>query len=194
MLQRVRDLKVQSENGTLSTSDKDAIAAEVKQLGTEISKISTETEFNNIKLLDGTAGTLGVVSLQVGADDGQTIDVTTKNIATQTSTAKVLTAVDAATFTAGKIDDIDKAIEEVSKVRSDFGAVQNRLEHRMNNLGSYQENLVAAESRIRDVDMAAEMVNCSKQNILQQAGQSMLSQANQAPQGVLGLLRSATPS
>ena len=189
MLQRVRDLKVQSENGTLSTSDKDAIAAEVKQLGTEISKISTETEFNNIKLLDGSAGASGVVSLQVGADDGQTIDVTTKNIATQTSTAKVLTAVDTTTFAAVKIDDIDKAIEEVSKVRSDFGAVQNRLEHRMNNLGSYQENLVAAESRIRDVDMAAEMVNFSKQNILQQAGQSMLSQANQAPQGVLGLLR-----
>ena len=189
MLQRVRDLKVQSENGTLSSSDKDAIAAEVKQLGAEIGKISDETEFNNIKLLDGSAGASGVVSLQVGADDGQTIDVTTKNIATQTSTAKVLTAVDTTTFAAVKIDDIDKAIEEVSKVRSDFGAVQNRLEHRMNNLGSYQENLVAAESRIRDVDMAAEMVNFSKQNILQQAGQSMLSQANQAPQGVLGLLR-----
>jgi flagellin len=189
MLQRVRDLKVQSENGTLSSSDKDAIAAEVKQLGSEISKISTETEFNNIKLLDGTAGSSGVVSFQVGADDGQTIDVTTKNLATQTNTAKVLTATTAATFDAVNIADIDAAIEEVSAQRSDFGAVQNRLEHRMNNLGSYQENLVSAESRIRDVDMAAEMVNFSKQNILQQAGQSMLAQANQAPQGVLSLLR-----
>ena len=189
MLQRVRDLKVQSENGTLSSSDKDAIAAEVKQLGAEIGKISDETEFNNIKLLDGSAGASGVVSLQVGAGDNQTIDVTTKDISAQTSTAKVLTAVDSTTFDAVTIADIDNAIGEVSKVRSDFGAVQNRLEHRMNNLGSYQENLVAAESRIRDVDMASEMVNFSKQNILQQAGQSMLAQANQAPQGVLSLLR-----
>ena len=189
MLQRVRDLKVQSENGTLSDSDKDAIAAEVKQLGQEIGKISDETEFNNIKLLDGSAGTSGVVSLQVGAGDNQTISVTTKDIAAETNVAKVLTAVDRTTFAAVNIADIDAAIEEVSNVRSEFGAVQNRLEHRMNNLGSYQENLVAAESRIRDVDMAAEMVNFSKQNILQQAGQSMLAQANQAPQGVLSLLR-----
>ncbi len=189
MLQRVRDLKVQSENGTLSTSDKDAIAAEVKQLGAEIGKISDETEFNNIKLLDGTAGTAGVVSFQVGAGDNQTISVTTKNIATQTNTTKVLAADTAAELDTLNIKDIDDAIGEISALRSDFGAVQNRLEHRMNNLGSYQENLVAAESRIRDVDMAAEMVNFSKQNILQQAGQSMLSQANQAPQGVLGLLR-----
>ena len=101
----------------------------------------------------------------------------------------MLTATTAATFDAVNIADIDAAIEEVSAQRSDFGAVQNRLEHRMNNLGSYQENLVSAESRIRDVDMAAEMVNFSKQNILQQAGQSMLAQANQAPQGVLSLLR-----
>ncbi len=189
MLQRVRDLKVQSENGTLSDSDKDAIAAEVKQLGAEIGKISDETEFNNIKLLDGSAGASGVVSFQVGAGDGQTIDVTTKDIAAQVSTAKVMTAVDRTSFDAVNIADIDAAIEEISDVRSEFGAVQNRLEHRMNNLGSYQENLVAAESRIRDVDMAAEMVNFSKQNILQQAGQSMLSQANQSPQGVLSLLR-----
>ena len=190
MLQRVRDLKVQSENGTLSTSDKDAIAAEVKQLGTEISKISTETEFNNIQLLNGSAGTAGVVSFQVGADDNQTIDVTTKDINLAGTNVAKVTAVTTATQLDGiNIADIDAAIGEISALRSDFGAVQNRLEHRMNNLGSYQENLVAAESRIRDVDMAAEMVNFSKQNILQQAGQSMLSQANQAPQGVLGLLR-----
>ena len=189
MLQRVRDLKVQFGNGTLSDSDKDAIAAEVKQLGSEIGKISDETEFNNIKLLDGSAGASGVVSFQVGAGDSQTIDVTTKDVAAGTSVAKVLTAVDRTTFAAVNIADIDAAIEEVSNVRSEFGAVQNRLEHRMNNLGSYQENLVAAESRIRDVDMAAEMVNFSKQNILQQAGQSMLAQANQSPQGVLSLLR-----
>lgn len=189
MLSRVRDLKVQSENGTLSGDDKKAIAAEVKQLGQEIGKISTETEFNGTKLLNGSAGTAGAVKFQVGAGDGQTIEVQTKDIAASASTAKVLTAVDDTTFAAVTIDDIDKAIGEVSALRSDFGAVQNRLEHRLNNLGSYQENLVAAESRIRDVDMAAEMVNFSKQNILSQAGTSMLAQANQAPQGVLSLLR-----
>jgi flagellin len=185
MLQRVRDLKVQSENGTLSDSDKGAIAAEVVQLGAEIGKISSETEFNKISLLNAAK----TVSFQVGAGDGQTIDVTTKNVAAETNVAKVVGVTNATTFDGVNIADIDAAIEEVSSLRSDFGAVQNRLEHRMNNLGSYQENLVAAESRIRDVDMAAEMVNFSKQNILQQAGQSMLSQANQAPQGVLGLLR-----
>ncbi len=189
MLQRVRDLKVQFENGTLSTSDKDSITAEVKQLGLEIGKIGSETEFNRIKLLDGSAGASGVVSFQVGAGDNQTIDVTTKNIATQVNVAKVLAADTTAEVDTLLIADIDAAIGEISALRSDFGAVQNRLDHRLNNLGSYQENLVAAESRIRDVDMAAEMVNFSKQNILQQAGQSMLAQANQAPQGVLGLLR-----
>ncbi len=189
MLQRVRDLKVQFENGTLSTSDKDSITAEVKQLGLEIGKIGSETEFNRIKLLDGSAGASGVVSFQVGAGDNQTIDVTTKNIATQVNVAKVLAADTTAEVDTLLIADIDAAIGEISALRSDFGAVQNRLYHRLNNLGSYQENLVAAESRIRDVDMAAEMVNFSKQNILQQAGQSMLAQANQAPQGVLGLLR-----
>jgi flagellin len=189
MLQRVRDLKVQFENGTLSATDKDSITAEVKQLGLEIGKIGSETEFNKIKLLNGTAGASGVVSFQVGAGDGETIDVTTKNIVTQTNTAAVLAADTTAEVDTLTLATIDAAIGEVSAIRSDFGAVQNRLEHRLNNLGSYQENLVAAESRIRDVDMAAEMVNFTKQNILQQAGQSMLAQANQAPQGVLGLLR-----
>jgi flagellin len=87
------------------------------------------------------------------------------------------------------LDTLDNAIKNVSSKRSDFGAVQNRLEHRLNNLATYQENLVASESRIRDVDMAAEMVNFTKLGILQQAGTSMLAQANQAPQGVLSLLR-----
>ena len=87
------------------------------------------------------------------------------------------------------LDDIDTAINNVSSLRSEFGAVQNRLEHRLNNLATYQENLVASESRIRDVDMASEMVNFTKLQILQQAGTSMLAQANQAPQGVLSLLR-----
>ena len=87
------------------------------------------------------------------------------------------------------LDNVDEAIKNVSNARSAFGAVQNRLEHRLNNLATYQENLVASESRIRDVDMAQEMVNFTKLGILQQAGTSMLAQANQAPQGVLSLLQ-----
>ena len=185
MLQRVRDLKVQSLNDTLSTEDKDAIASEVKQLGEEITKIGSDTKFNGTSLLNGT----GTVSFQVGANDNETITANKVDLAGGANTAKVLTAVDASSFASVSIDDIDKAIKDVSTARADFGAVQNRLEHRLNNLGAYQENLVSSESRIRDVDMAKEMVNFTKLNILSQAGTSMLAQANQAPQSVLSLLR-----
>src|SRR4051812_35873648 len=189
MLQRVRELKVQVNNGTLDTKDKDAIAAEAKQLMTEIGEIQKNTKFNNVALLDGSKAT---ITLQVGANEAESIDVTTSNITgSSTKVAGLTTNAATATLFEGtaKLDDIDGAIEEVSKIRSDFGAVQNRLEHRLNNLATYQENLVASESRIRDVDMAKEMVNFSKMQILQQAGTSMLAQANQAPQGVLSLLR-----
>ena len=199
MLQRVRDLKVQYSNGTLDTSDKEAIAAEVKQLATEIGKIRSDTEFNGIKLLDGTGGTSGSISFQVGANAGESISVTTKDItasATSAGMAALQTVGSAATdaaastaFAGVTLDNIDDAIEKVSSLRAGFGAVQNRLEHRLNNLASYQENLVASESRIRDVDMASEMVDFTKLQILQQAGTSMLAQANQAPQSVLSLLR-----
>ena len=199
MLQRVRDLKVQYSNGTLDTSDKEAISAEVKQLATEIGKIRSDTEFNGIKLLDGTGGTSGSISFQVGANAGESISVTTKDITASATSAgmSALAAVgnaatDAAASTAFAgvtLDNIDDAIEKVSSLRAGFGAVQNRLEHRLNNLASYQENLVASESRIRDVDMASEMVDFTKLQILQQAGTSMLAQANQAPQSVLSLLR-----
>jgi flagellin len=199
MLQRVRDLKVQYSNGTLDAEDKEAIASEVKQLAVEIDKIRDDTEFNGIKLLDGTGGTSGTVSFQVGANAGETISVTTQDItASATSTGQVAlqtvatAATDAAAstaFAAVTLDNIDDAIESVSSLRASFGAVQNRLEHRLNNLATYQENLVASESRIRDVDMASEMVNFTKLSILQQAGTSMLAQANQAPQSVLSLLQ-----
>jgi flagellin len=189
MLQRVRDLKVQYSNGTLSDADKTAIDAEFTQLKTEIGDIRANTAFNKVDLLKGSGGTgvssAGVISFQVGANSGETIDVTTVDLSGTSGTNGVTSA---ASLSGVSITDIDTAIENVSKIRSDFGAVQNRLEHRLNNLGTYQENLVAAESRIRDVDMAAEMVNFSKQNILQQAGTSMLAQANQAPQSVLSLL------
>lgn len=176
MLQRIRELKVQHENGTLETTDRAAIASEIDQLVQEIGRIRTTAQFNNIRLLDGSAAT---ITFQVGANDAETITVTTIDLGTAVGTLS-------ATST---LADIDRAINNVSAARSDFGAVQNRLEHTYNNLSVYQENLTASESRIRDVDMAAEMVNFTKNTILQQAGTAMLAQAQQSPQAVLSLLR-----
>jgi flagellin len=179
MLQRVRELAVQYKNGTLSSADQTAIQSEVNQLKAEIERIGTATQFNGIDLLDST----GTVTFQVGAADGQTITAATISVGAQVA---------AAAFTLGGVSDIgeiDTAINNISAARATFGAVQNRLEHTLGNLASYTENLTASESRIRDADMAAEMVNFTKLQILTQAGTSMLSQANQAPQGVLSLLR-----
>jgi flagellin len=185
MLQRVRDLAVQFNNGTLSTSDKAAITAEVAQLSAEISRIGSQTKFNNIALLSGGSS----ITFQVGASDGETITVQAANLFGG-STADIDSAIFnfSATGTV-TLASIDAAIDNVSKTRSTFGSVQNRLEHTLNNLASYEENLSASESRIKDVDMASEMVNFTKYQILQQAGTSMLAQANQAPQSVLSLLR-----
>jgi flagellin len=197
MLQRIRDLKVQYSNGTLEAGDKLAISSEVQQLGKEISDITTKTEFNGIKLLNA-----GTVTFQVGSESGDTITLTKTEMSAAIGTsgtggldeimdvgsATTVASADTA-FAALTLDNIDEAIKNVSNARSSFGAVQNRLEHRLNNLATYQENLVASESRIRDVDMAQEMVNFTKLGILQQAGTSMLAQANQAPQGVLSLLQ-----
>jgi flagellin len=189
MLQRVRDLKVQYENGTLDVDDKKSIVSEVTALAAEITEISTKTEFNGISLLDGNGGSAGVVSFQVGANTGETISVTTRDIAGASGTGGVDGVSGTASWEAVSLDDIDTAINNISSLRGEFGAVQNRLEHRMANLAAYQENLVGSESRIRDVDMASEMVNFTKLGILQQAGTSMLAQANQAPQSVLSLLQ-----
>jgi flagellin len=188
MLQRVRELRVQYGNDTLNSTDKTAIRAEVAQLATEIGTIKTNTKFNGTALLN----TAGTVNLQVGANDGEQITISTSDLTGGTGMTEVVasatTASDVA-FVALTLSDIDTAIQEVSTKRADFGSVQNRLEHRLANLGSYQENLISAESRIRDVDMAEEMVKFTKSQILQQAGTSMLAQANQAPQSVLSLLR-----
>jgi flagellin len=199
MLQRIRDLKVQYSNGTLETADKQAISAEVQQLGKEISDITTKTEFNGIKLL-----TSGSVTFQVGAESADTITLTKTDMAAAIGSAgtggldEIIDIGAAASVAAAdtlfasasmSLDVIDEAIKNVSNARSTFGAIQNRLEHRLANLSTYQENLVASESRIRDVDMASEMVNFTKLGILQQAGTSMLAQANQSPQNVLSLLR-----
>jgi flagellin len=191
ILQRVRDLKVQYSSGVLSDDDKKAIAAEVQQLGKEVSDISSKTEFNGLKLLDGQSFTF-----TVGANSADTVDIDTVALSGSSGVDQLISAGNAADVDAASavlnaldVDDIDTMITNVSTARSTFGAVQNRLDHRLNNLATYQENLVASESRIRDVDMASEMVNFTKLQILQQAGTSMLAQANQAPQGVLSLLR-----
>jgi flagellin len=190
MLQRIRDLKVQYENGTLSADDKTAIRTEGAALAGEIVAIQDKTAFNGTSLLKGSPAS---VVFQVGANDGETISATTGNINAGAGMSEVSAAAayadDTAFGTTLTLADIDASIKEVSAIRSDFGAVQNRLEHRLNNLATYQENLTASESRIRDVDMASEMTKFTKLNILQQAGTSMLAQANQAPQGVLSLLR-----
>src|SRR6201989_826159 len=194
MLQRLRDLKVQFNNGTLDSNDQDAIAAEVSQIGQELKDISTSTSFNGNQLLTGSTFTF-----QVGANDGETITTTgvtlSGNIASgglAELTALSDTASAKAALSTGalsSIDTIDSALTNVSSARANYGAIENRLNHRLNNLATYQENLTSSESRIRDVDMAPEMTNYTKENILQQAGTSMLAQANQAPQSVLSLLR-----
>jgi flagellin len=181
MLQRVRELAVQYKNGTLSTADRTAIQSEVNQLASEVERIGASTSFNGVQLLSTASGS---VTFQVGADDGQSISVGLISLgASVGSTAFALTASGTT-----DISEIDAAITAVSDQRATFGAVQNRLEHTISNLATYEENLTASESRIRDVDMAQEMVSMTKYQILQQAGTSMLSQANQNGQSVLALL------
>jgi flagellin len=181
MLQRVRELAVQYKNGSLGTADRTSIQSEVNQLASEIERIGQSAEFNGTPLLD----TVGTMTFQVGANDGERIAVATISLgASVGSTYNVLTQAGSS-----DISEIDAAISKVSEQRAVFGAVQNRLEYTLNNLATYQENLMASESRIRDVDMAAEMVDFTKLQILQQAGTAMLAQANQGPQGVLSLLR-----
>ncbi len=183
MLQRVRDLAVQFNNGTLSNQDKAAITAEVAQLCAEISDIGNQTQFNGISLLTGSSS----ITFQVGSNDGQTINVS----AVQLFGSGASYAVDSALFSfSGTVvlASIDAAIQNVSSQRATFGSVQNRLDHRLNNLATYQENLQASVSSIKDVDMAAEMTKFTQLQILQQAGTAMLAQANAAPQSVLKLL------
>jgi flagellin len=181
MLQRVRELAVQYKNGTLSTANAQAIQSEVFQLASEIERLGSSAEFNGIKLLSNNT----TISFQVGANDGETIGVTTMSLG---AVVNSLVFQLSATSTQD-IDEIDQAIDTISSQRAIFGAVQNRFEHSLSNIGIYQENLVAAESRIRDVDMAEETVNMTKNQILSQAGTAMLAQANQLPQNVLSLLK-----
>ncbi len=181
MLQRVRELAVQYKNGSLSTEDRNAIQSEVNQLASEIERIGTDSEFNGTKVLNQNAR----VTYQVGSEDGQVISVSTISLGSAISAAAYQLTTNS---TVNDISEIDAALVAVSTQRAAFGAVQNRLEHTLSNLATYEENLTAAESRIRDVDMAKEMTYLTKFQILQQAGVSMLAQANMGNQAVLGLL------
>lgn len=185
ILQRMNELATQAANDTNTSSDRSAVQDELNALTSEIDRIASTTQFNTQNLLDGN---FKGKNLQVGALEGQKISLT---IATMDVAALSIDSIIVGTFSdAGSaMTRIQHAISSVSKQRSALGAVQNRLEHTVANLDNVSENTSSAESRIRDTDMAEEMVNYSKNNILAQAGQSMLAQANQSTQGVLSLLQ-----
>jgi flagellin len=183
MLQRINELAVKGENGTLTSSDRSYINSEVKQLMSEIDRVASTTTFNERKLLTGSVSN---INLQVGAEKSQYI---TLKISSMKCSGIGLSGSVTNASTAGKLNDsVKTAISKLNKQRSDLGSVQNRLEHTINNLDNVVENTTSAESAIRDTDMATEMVKYSNNNILAQAGQAMLAQANQANQGVLSLL------
>jgi flagellin len=186
MLQRMRELAVQSANATNDTDvDRAALQAEVTALQDEITAIEGRAEFNGMKLLDGN---FTGKKLQIGANSGQSMTVDIEKLST-TVDAALTTKISGQASAEASITTINTAIKSVSTQRSKLGALQNRLEHTIKNLDNSAENLQAAESRIRDVDMAKEMMEQTRQNILQQASTAMLAQANQAPQTVLQLLR-----
>jgi flagellin len=185
MLQRMRELAVQSANDTNVEDDRAALQKEVDSLAEEITRISTDTEFNTMKLLDDS---FSDKLLHIGANEGQTMTISIGDMSASGIGVDGLSIADQASAE-GAITTVDNAIKTVSEQRSQLGAWQNRLEHTITNDDNTSENLQAAESRIRDVDMAKEMVKFSKDSILQQAAQSMLAQANQSTQGVLSLLR-----
>ena len=206
ILQRVRELVVQAGNGTNNTEELEAINGEIGELIGETDSITSRTKFNGISILttsDGeAAGNTNAITLQVGANGSESltlkaIDMSAiglgLNTAGSPATSNIdVTAIDPLSATMSfdaQLKVVDDAIAAVSEQRSAFGATQNRLEFTTNNLASTAENLTAAESRVRDVDMAKEMMEFTKNNILTQASQAMLAQANQQPQAVLQLLR-----
>lgn len=192
VLQRMRELTVQAANDTNVSADRTAIKEELTSLQEEITRIGDQTEFNTQKLLDGTkSGTGNEINLQVGANSGQNIAFSISDMRAAALSVVVGTDIGVSSYQSATsaIDVVNAAITKVSTQRSQLGAVQNRLEHTITNADNTSENLQAAESRIRDVDMADEMVKYSKNNILQQAAQSMLAQSNQSTQGVLSLLQ-----
>jgi len=206
ILQSMNELAVQAKNGTNSSTDQSRLQDEANQLAQDLTRISTQTSFNTQQVL-GAATTTGSlfsssgIMLQIGANDSQTINITLSGA------AKGVTGVDATSLGVGSgtvtsqsgvaiditatnaITTINSAINDISAMRSKLGAYQNRLDHTINNLGVESQNLTSASSQITDVDMASEMTNFTKNNILVQSAEAMLAQANQLPQGVLSLLK-----
>lgn len=179
MLQRIRELAVQYGNGTLNSTDQLAIQTEVNQLLSEVEQIGATAQFNGINVLNSAA----TLTFQVGANDGEVITVATVSLGSSIGTISLGTST--------TLSSIDAAINAVSGVDSTFGAVQNRLQYTMANLSTYEENLTSANSRIMDVDMASAMTNFTSEQVLQQAGTAMLSQAQKLPDAVLSLLQGA---
>ncbi|AKL11443.1 TPA: flagellin FliC [Kluyvera intermedia] len=197
-LQRIRELAVQAQNGTNSGSDIDSIQSEVNQRLDEISRVASQTQFNGLKVLNSA----GTISIQVGSNDSEKIDITINNnsgwnLKAAGSAGTLGGNVTARTVSQSGIDvlasdvlaKIDGALKAVDNQRSDLGAIQNRFESTISNLNNTVTNLSAAQSRIQDADYATEVSNMSRAQILQQAGTSVLAQANQVPQTVLSLLR-----
>ncbi|WP_080926253.1 flagellin [Ligilactobacillus ruminis] len=192
ILERMRNLAVQGANDTLTSTDRGSINKELKALHEELTRIADTTEFNTKKLLNADGN---VFTFQIGANENQTLNVTIgkmdgqKLLGSDAASFKISSGATNVRMAGGMISKIDKAIETVSGQRADLGAIQNRLEHTINNLTATNENLSDANSRIRDVDMAEEMMTFTKSNILSQAATSMLAQANAMPNSVLSLLQ-----
>ncbi|MFB1098031.1 MULTISPECIES: flagellin Hag [Bacillaceae] len=193
ILQRMRELATQSANDTNTDTDRAELQKEVDQLAQEITRISTDTEFNTKKLINGDVAATAM-TFHIGANQDQNIELTIADmgasaLGVEGDSATAGINISSQSDANAAISTINAAIETVSAERSKLGAYQNRLDHTINNLQTSSENLTASESRIRDVDMASEMMEFTKNNILSQAAQSMLAQANQQPQGVLQLLQ-----
>ena len=184
MLQRMVTLATQSANGTYNSTARGAIGEEVTALKAEIDRIATTTDYNGVKPIASTSD----ITVQIGPTSGETLSISAAKMDSGSLGLSQI-AVNSVSAANGAITKINDAINTVSTHRAKLGASQNRLEHTINNLKTTNENMTAAESRIRDTDMAKEMAAFTKNNILNQAAQSMLSQANQQPQGVLSLLR-----
>jgi len=196
IVSRMRELSVQSANGTLGTNERGYIQTEFTELKTEIDRISKVTEFNGQKLLDGSASAAsGGLSFQIGihntTDDRLTMNIAQLDSSTLGATGAFISAQDLSTVTGAQtaIGVFDGAIQQLSSARASVGATQNRITVTVSNLAVAQENLSAANSRIRDVDVASESANLTKSQILSQAGLAVLAQANQLPQSALSLLR-----
>jgi flagellin len=191
----MRELVIKSENdGVLSKEDRDSIDVEIQALKDEINRIAESTSFNGKALLNGdyngVTGSKGKLTFKIGANSNtcDTLGITIGSMKAEDLKVKDI-KISSATFSAAALKSLDAAIVSVSSQRAKLGAIQNRMEYAIESLSTTAENLTSAESRIRDVDMASEMVNFTKNNILQQSAMSMLAQANQQPQQILSLLR-----